>query len=49
MARRERLGRPIGPMDGLMAATAEVHQLTLVTRNAPDFEGIGMDVLNPWS
>jgi predicted nucleic acid-binding protein len=35
--------------DLLIAATAEVHQLTLVTRNVRDFEGCDISVLNPFS
>ncbi|UZJ45105.1 type II toxin-antitoxin system VapC family toxin [Marinimicrobium sp. C6131] len=35
--------------DALIAATAQVHQLTLVTRNERDFEGTGTVVLNPFS
>jgi predicted nucleic acid-binding protein len=36
-------------LDALIAATAIVHQLKLTTRNVVDFEGIGIDVLNPWN
>ncbi len=32
-----------------IAATAQVHALTLVTRNAADFAGCGIPVLNPFS
>ena len=42
-------GRPLPAIDSLLAATALVHGLTLVTRNAKDFEGLGLAVINPWS
>lgn len=35
--------------DGLIAATARVHTLSLVTRNVADFAGAGIDVVNPWA
>lgn len=47
VARREALGRSIEAMDALLAATAEVHRLTLVTRNDSDFEAT-IPCLNPW-
>lgn len=34
--------------DGLIAATALVHGMTVVTRNIADFEPTGVAVLNPW-
>jgi len=34
--------------DSLIAATAFVHRLTVVTRNRADFEPMGVAVLNPW-
>ena len=49
MARREDVGRPMGAMDAFLAATAEVHGLTLVTRNVSDFRGTVRLILNPWS
>jgi toxin FitB len=49
VARREALGRPIEPMDGFIAATVEVHRLTLVTRNVSDFEGAVRLIVNPWT
>jgi len=36
-------------IDGLLAATALVHDLTLVTRNVADVERTGVSVLNPFS
>lgn len=39
--------RPI--YDGLIAATAMVHGMTLVTRNVVDFESTGVLILNPWN
>jgi len=38
--------RPV--RDGLIAATALVHGMTVVTRNVADFEPTGVRVLNPW-
>jgi toxin FitB len=34
--------------DSLIAATALVHGLTVVTRNVRDFESTGVAILNPW-
>jgi predicted nucleic acid-binding protein len=48
VSRSESAGHPIGAMDAFLAATAEVHRLTLVTRNVPDFPALKA-VLNPWS
>lgn len=41
--------RPIPVIDGLLAATAKVHSLTLVTRNEADVAGLGAVVLNPFT
>ena len=39
---------PRAERDALIAATALVHGLTVVTRNVVDFEPMGVDLLNPW-
>lgn len=41
--------RPLPVVDGLLAATALVHGLTLVTRNADDFAQVRVPLLNPFS
>jgi predicted nucleic acid-binding protein len=40
--------RPIPVIDGLLAATAATHRLTLVTRNDRDIAGLGAMLLNPF-
>lgn len=49
VARLERRGRPVDAMDALVAATAECHELRVVTRNVSDFESTGVGVVNPWT
>jgi len=49
MSRCSAVGKPIGVMDAFFAATAEVHALTLVTRNVSDFTASGISLFNPWS
>lgn len=41
-------GRTRGSADTLIAATALVHDLILVTRNVTDFDDTGVTVFNPW-
>ena len=41
-------GRPLPAIDSLLAATALTHGLTLVTRNARDFQFPGLTVIDPW-
>ena len=45
----ERAGRRLHVVDGLLAATALVHGLTVVTRNVDDFESTSVPLLDPWS
>lgn len=40
---------PRADRDALIAATAIVHGLTIVTRNVQDFEPTGVAILNPWT
>ena len=40
--------RPAPVVDALLAATAKVNDLTLVTRNVADVAGLDVDVLNPF-
>ena len=40
--------RPVPVVDGLIAATAKVHGLTLATRNTRDVASTGVAVVNPW-
>lgn len=47
-AARRRAGRPQSMADTMIAAIARAHQATLVTRNVRDFDGCGVDVVNPW-
>jgi predicted nucleic acid-binding protein len=48
VAQRTRAGRPLPTIDSLIAATALAYDLTMVTRNVRDFEGIGATIVNPW-
>lgn len=41
--------RPRGDIDGLIAATAIVHDLILVTRNVRDFDDTRVSLINPWA
>lgn len=41
-------GRPLPAVDSLLAATAAVHGLTVVTRNTRDFAGLGVPLIDPW-
>ena len=49
MAQAKRRGIGLASMDGLLAAAALSNDLTLVTRNVRDFEGLGVKLLDPWA
>lgn len=40
---------PLPILDGLIAATARVHGLTLVTRNVSDLQRTSVSLLDPWT
>lgn len=48
-AGRDRLGRPIDPIDAMIAAIALANRMPLVTRNTNDFLDIGLDLINPFA
>jgi predicted nucleic acid-binding protein len=45
---RQQYARPLPVVDALIAATARVNGMTVVTRNVKDFEHSGVEVLNPF-
>src|SRR5271165_6640223 len=47
-AQAQMKGRPLSVVDGLLAATALEHGLTMVSRNVGDFAAVGLVVVNPW-
>ncbi len=48
ISERRAIGKPLPAVDSLLAATALVHGLRLVTRNTKDFDVAGLEVVNPW-
>ena len=47
-AEAARKGKPLAAIDGLLAATALHHNLTIVSRNVGDFAHTQVPILNPW-
>jgi len=47
-AERRQSGRPITQFDAQIAAIARSRGAAIATRNASDFEGCGILVVNPW-
>ncbi|MCC6470725.1 MAG: type II toxin-antitoxin system VapC family toxin [Alphaproteobacteria bacterium] len=46
---RRRAGRPIATLDAQIAAIARAHGAAVATRNLADFDGCGVEVINPWA
>ncbi|MFM6157347.1 MAG: PIN domain-containing protein [Sphaerospermopsis kisseleviana] len=46
---QQRLSKTVTQADMMIAATAKIHQLTLVTRNIRDFDSCGIPILNPFT
>ena len=49
VASRRAAGHPIGQADCQIAAVARSQGAAIATRDVNDFEGCGIDVMNPWS
>jgi predicted nucleic acid-binding protein len=48
VAQRNGIGRPIMPMDALIAAIAIANRMAVATRNVDDFVGLDINVINPF-
>ena len=47
-ARRRSSGRPVSPADCQIAAIAASRRMAVATRNVRDFEGMGIEIVDPW-
>lgn len=48
MTERRKIGRPMGILDAQIASIAKNSNLYLATRNIPDFQYAGIQLINPW-
>lgn len=48
-AERRAVGRPISQFDCLIAAIGRARCAAVATRNAKDFEGCGIEIIDPWN
>lgn len=48
-AMRRSSGRPVSPADCQIAAIAASRRMTVATRNVRDFEGMGIEIVDPWA
>jgi toxin FitB len=46
---REQSGKPIASFDALIASICRSRGAALATRNVPDFDGTGIEVIDPWA
>jgi hypothetical protein len=46
---RQSAGKPISVQDAMIAATARAYGVAVATRNAGDFAGCDVRIVNPWS
>ncbi|MYA10227.1 MAG: type II toxin-antitoxin system VapC family toxin [Gemmatimonadetes bacterium] len=46
---RRSAGRPVASADCQIAAIAAARRMRLATRNVRDFEGMGIDIVDPWA
>lgn len=49
MAKAQAAGQPIGMANGLIAAIARTHGMTVATRDTAPFAAAGVPVIDPWS
>jgi predicted nucleic acid-binding protein len=49
VAMRSRAGRPISGLDAQIAAVCAQRGATLATRNVDDFDGLELNLINPWN
>jgi predicted nucleic acid-binding protein len=48
-AARRAAGRPISQFDCQIASIARAHKATVATRNTSDYEGCGIELIDPWT
>ncbi|MBU6395841.1 MAG: type II toxin-antitoxin system VapC family toxin [Sphingomonadales bacterium] len=49
LAEARAAGKPIQTADAMIAATARAHGMKVATRNANDFAGAGVELIDPWN
>jgi predicted nucleic acid-binding protein len=49
IARSKKMALSLGAVDAFFAATASANEMTFVTRNTRSFEGLGIQLFNPWN